>query len=120
MENLSNQTDEKRQGKTWRNVLDSFSYELIVRNIYFLLFLACLGIVYITNNHFAEKNVRNLNKKQRELKELRWKHIDAKTRYMFQSKQSEVIRNSVPLGLKELMAPPYRIDMVSQHQTNGQ
>ena len=35
----------------------------------FVIFLAMLGMVYIANMHFAEKNIRNIDKLNKEVKE---------------------------------------------------
>lgn len=83
-----------------------FGYRWIVRNIPFFLFLAVLAIVYIYNGHYADNTVRSINKVNRELKELQYEYKTLKSEVMFRSKQSELAKAVLPLGLKELVVPP--------------
>ena len=82
------------------------SYQWIVKNIPFFLFLAVLAVVYIYNGHYADKTIRNINKVSRELKELQFEYKTLKSEVMFRSKQSELAKAVEPLGLKELTSPP--------------
>lgn len=72
----------------------------------YFLFLAVLAIVYIANGHYADNTVRNINKVNRELKELQYEYKFLKSEVMFRSKQSEMAKAVEPLGLKELRVPP--------------
>ena len=94
--------------KEWRLRIN---YQLITRNLPFLLFLAVIALVYIANSHLAEKKVRRINKLSREIKELKWEYLSVKSELMFRSKLSEVSKAVEPLGLKELNTPPQRIEV---------
>jgi cell division protein FtsL len=89
--------------KDWKRLL---SYQWIVKNIPFFLFLAVLAVIYIYNGHYADKTVRNINKVSRDLKELQYEYKTLKSEVMFRSKQSELAKAVEPLGLKELTRPP--------------
>ena len=95
---------EKPEGK--RKTRRLFSYRWIVKNIPYFLFLSALAVVYIYNGHYADKTIRNINKVNKELKELQYEYKTLKSEVMFRSKQSEMAKAVEPLGLKELMAPP--------------
>ena len=82
-------------------------YRWVVRNISFLLFLAALAVVYIYNGHYADKLSRDLNRTNKELKELQYEYKTLKSEVMFRSKQSELARAVEPFGLKELTQPPF-------------
>jgi Bacteriodetes cell division protein (FtsL-like) len=82
-------------------------YRWVVRNISFLLFLAALAVVYIYNGHYADKLSRDLNRTNKELKELQYEYKTLKSEVMFRSKQSELARAVEPFGLKELTRPPF-------------
>ena len=82
-------------------------YQWIMRNIRFFLFLAALAVVYIYNGHYADKVVRDINRTNKELKELQYEYKTLKSEVMFRSKQSELARAVEPFGLKELTLPPY-------------
>ena len=75
----------------------------------FLCFLACLGMVYIGNSHFAVNNVRRIDKLNKEVKELRWEYKSLKADLMFKSKLTEVAKKVDTLGIKELIEPQKKI-----------
>jgi hypothetical protein len=74
-----------------------------------ICFVMVLGLVYIGNTHYAEKTVREINRIQVEVEDLRADYTTLKADLMFSSKQSEVARKVKPLGLKESLTPPYKI-----------
>jgi len=87
----------------WRPGL---SYHWIMKNIPFFLFLAALAVIYIYNGHYADKVVRDINRTNKELKELQYEYKTLKSEVMFRSKQSELAKAVEPFGLKELTQPP--------------
>src|SRR3569833_1939265 len=44
----------------------------------FLLFLVLLGMIYIGNMHMAEKSIRDIDKTNKEVKELSWDYKTSK------------------------------------------
>ena len=82
------------------------SYRWIMKNMFFLLFLASLAVIYIYNGHYADKVVRDINRTNKELKELQYEYKTLKSEVMFRSKQSELAKAVEPFGLKELTLPP--------------
>ncbi len=74
-----------------------------------ILFAMLLGLLYISNTHYAEKTVRKINASQAEVEDLRADYTTLKADLMFASKQSEVARKVKTLGLKESLRPPYKI-----------
>lgn len=99
-------SEEKEISRRRRQRKRLFGYRWIVKNLPFFLFLSVLAIVYIANGHFADNTVRNINKVNRELKELQYEYKTLKSEVMFRSKQSELAKSVEPLGLKELVVPP--------------
>lgn len=74
-----------------------------------ILFVLLLGILYISNTHYAEKTVRDINAIHAEVEDLRADYTTLKADLMFASKQSEVARKVSGYGLKESFTPPYKI-----------
>lgn len=70
------------------------------------MFLAMLAVIYIYNGHLADKTIRKINQTAKEVKELKYEYISVKSKVMYQSKQSELIKAVEPLGLKELVESP--------------
>lgn len=73
--------------------------DLVFGNFSYLLFLGFLGIVYIANSHFAEKNVRDIQQIQKEIKELKWEYTSIKSETMYKSMQSQMDASLEPVGL---------------------
>ncbi|HOY07120.1 MAG TPA: FtsL-like putative cell division protein [Saprospiraceae bacterium] len=73
--------------------------DLVFGNFSYLLFLGFLGIVYIANAHFAEKNVRDIQHIQKEIKELKWEYTSIKSETMYKSMQSQMDESLEPVGL---------------------
>ena len=71
-----------------------------------VLFVPALAVVYIYNGHYADKTIRKINRTAKEVKELKYEYIAVKSKVMYQSKQSELVKVVVPLGLKELTESP--------------
>ena len=95
-----NSTSANTGWKRWLN------YQSIVKQVPFFLFLAVLAVVYIYNGHLADKTIRKINQTAKEVKELKYEYISVKSKVMYQSKQSELIKAVEPLGLKELVESP--------------
>lgn len=95
--------DEQPSRKNWKRWLN---YQSIVKQVPFFLFLTTLAVIYIFNGHYADNTIRKINRIQKEVKELKYEYIAVKSKVMYQSKQSEVVKVVVPLGLKELTGSP--------------
>jgi hypothetical protein len=87
----------------WKRLLN---YGSVVKQMPFFLFLAGLAVIYIYNGHLADKLNRDIAKTERELKELEYEYKTVKGQVLFQSKQSELVKAVVPLGLKEMSVQP--------------
>lgn len=75
----------------------------------FLIFLSVLSMLYIANSHMAVKNIRDIDKLNKEVKELSWEYKSLKADLMFKSKLTEVAKKVDTLGIKELTEPPKKI-----------
>ena len=77
----------------------------------FIFFLSLMAMLYIANSYFAERKIRQINKVNNELKELRSEYITSKSKLMFVTKQSEVAKAAETMGLsiKESVVSPGKI-----------
>jgi len=80
----------------------------------YLIFLCVLGMIYIANSHMAVKNIRDIDRVSKEVKELSWEYKSLKADLMFKSKMTEVAKKVDTLGLKELIEPPKKIIVQSK------
>ena len=91
------------------NVEKFFENGLPVRFLPPILFLTFLGILYIGNLHYAEKNIRKIGKLEVQVEDLRADYTTLKADYMYTSKQSEVALRAARMGLHESNIPPQKI-----------
>ena len=75
----------------------------------FIIFLAFLAMIYIGNRHFAENNIRDIDRLSKEVKELSWDFKTTKADLMLKSTQTEVAKLVDTLGLYESVEPPIKI-----------
>ncbi|GGZ36138.1 hypothetical protein GCM10007049_31840 [Echinicola pacifica] len=73
------------------------------------LYAALLALIYIWSNHKAEGTIREIEKLQQEVEDLRADVTTLEAEYMFSSKQSEVAKKIKALGIYEIEEPPYKI-----------
>lgn len=90
-----------------------FEHGLPVKYLPYILFMTCIGIFYIGNSHYAEKNVRKIDKLKKEVEDLRADYTTLKADYMFASKQSEVAKKIANKGIKESLRPPEKIKVAA-------
>ncbi|MCG8390429.1 MAG: hypothetical protein MJA30_33075 [Cytophagales bacterium] len=86
-----------------------FDYGLPVKYLPYVLFVTIVGIFYIGNTHYAEKNTRKIDRLKKEVEDLRADYTTLKADYMYASKQSEVARKVKKLGIEESLRPPEKI-----------
>jgi hypothetical protein len=108
----SSKTENISKSRT-RNVL--LSQQVLVKNIPFFLYLACLAILYIYNGHRVEKTIKDISKTSKELKESQFEYKMLRSEWMFSTKQSEVVKSAAPFGLIETDEPPVNLDL-KKHQ----
>ncbi|HTH55911.1 MAG TPA: FtsL-like putative cell division protein [Cyclobacteriaceae bacterium] len=74
-----------------------------------ILFVVFLGLIYISNTHYADKTTRTIERTESEVEDLRADFTTLKADVMFASKQSEVARRVKVLGLEESLRPPFKV-----------
>jgi hypothetical protein len=86
-----------------------FNSESATRALPFVLFIALLGMIYIGNRHLAEKNIRDIDKISKEVKELSWDYKTTKAELAYKSTLTEVAKRADTLGIKISVQPPQKI-----------
>ncbi|MEZ4885452.1 MAG: FtsL-like putative cell division protein [Chitinophagales bacterium] len=81
----------------------------LVSNLRYVLFVSAIALFYIANTHYAERNLRQINTLQKELRELESQYMTSKSELMYKSKLTEVAKLVRPYGLQELTKPPQKI-----------
>jgi hypothetical protein len=93
-----------------------FSYQWILKNLVFFLFVAFLAVLYIANGHEADKMIRDINLTARDIKELKYEYKTLKSEEIFRSRQAQVVQAAAALGLKVSVQPPVHITMEAAKQ----
>ena len=83
--------------------------EKVVRNMPFLLYVAGLMLCYIAYGYWTERTVRELDRTNSELKEMRSEYITVRSHLEKAEQQSQVASDISGLGLRESRVPPKRI-----------
>ncbi len=89
--------------------IGSWTSRIVLNNLAFVLFLGFLGTIYIANGHLAERNVRQIQLLQKELKEMRWYYMSLVADNMYNAKRSEVGRRVRDNGLRHSTEAPKRV-----------
>ncbi|MBS9523945.1 hypothetical protein KIH41_09235 [Litoribacter ruber] len=84
-------------------------YGIPVKLVPPFLYAATLALIYIWSNHKAENTIREINRVQQEVEDLRADVTTLEADYMFSSKQSEVAKKMQALGVYEIDEPPMKI-----------
>jgi len=107
---------EEKSGKGFFSFVDkyipvgsAFNDGLPVQYMPKVLFFACIMMLYIANAHYGDKLVRKTNRLKNDVNDLRADYTTLKADLMFKSKQSEVAKQVVDLGLQESIEPPIKI-----------
>ncbi|MCB0587032.1 MAG: hypothetical protein KDD06_17135 [Phaeodactylibacter sp.] len=82
---------------------------LVLNNLAFVIFLGFLATVYIANAHLAERNVREIQMLQKDLKEMRWYYMSLQSENMYNAMRSEVAKRVREDGLRPQEEAPKRI-----------
>ncbi len=85
--------------------------EKVLGNMPFILFCAGLMITYIAYGYHTERVVRDLDRTDAELKELRSEHITVRSQLEKLEQQSQVAAGIGELGLKESRVPPVKLEV---------
>jgi hypothetical protein len=80
--------------------IDSLSAKFFKENLFFVLFIGFILVLYIANAHLAERNVREIQLLRNELKEMRWYYMSLQAENMYNAKRSEVAERVKDTGLR--------------------
>ncbi len=120
------EAENNKEGKAKQGKSGSFMKELlsgsmvsdkiVLKNLWYFIFLTVLGAIYIGNRFHAEKITRETARLTREVRDLKAESLSTSANLMYLSKQSEVFRmvREKELGLEELKTPPYKLIVVKK------
>ncbi|MCB0518608.1 MAG: hypothetical protein H6577_23345 [Lewinellaceae bacterium] len=89
--------------------IGSMGASLVLKNLPFVLFLSFLTVIYIANAHYAEKQIRQIQTLQRDVKELKRQYNALKSEIMFKSRLAEIGDEVEGMGLRKTSGRVKRI-----------
>lgn len=88
----------------------SFKFsDSVLNNLAFLAFLGLLATIYIANAHYADRNVRQIQVLNKEVREMRWHYMSLQSENMFNSLRSEVESRVKDDGLRLSRGKPMKV-----------
>ncbi len=83
----------------------------VIKQIPFLIFLAFLAVLLITNRNWSERTIRKVEVLQETLDELRSESITLSAKLMNSSRPSEIVRKveNANIDLQEASRPPQKL-----------
>lgn len=85
------------------------SAKLVDRYLRLVMFLAVIGMLYIWNSHRAEKQIRELNALEKDVKSLKSRYIIKEAALSAASQFSEISEVADTISLQKLVEPPYKL-----------
>jgi hypothetical protein len=87
--------------QNWKQLLNisTKTTELVFGNLRFILFVGGLTLVYITNALHAERKIHEMQRLEKDIKELKWEYMAIKRDVLYRSMQSQLDGNVESLGL---------------------
>lgn len=70
-----------------------FGTKLMLKNIYFIMFVACLGLLSINNSQRGERKLMSIYKLEKEVQQKRWEYLSLKKGLMSQSSPSQLAKD---------------------------
>lgn len=97
----------------FRSIIDGsiLTKDGFMKHLPYVIFLAILAIIYISNRFHAEKLVRDAAKLKKEIRDLRSESISIASELMYISNQTEVLKliQEKDIAIKESNVPPKKI-----------
>lgn len=83
--------------------------EKVIGLLPFLIFLTCIGLLYIFNSNYANRTIITISKTKKQIEEQRFEYINTKSKLMHTTRQTEIAKKLQNSGLKESKTPPRKI-----------
>lgn len=99
--------------------VDFQSLKWIKDNLYFILYMFFVGIIYIANSHFAERQTRKLEALTNEIKELKSEAMTLNAHLCNLKKQSYLSQRLQEKGIVPLKDIPYKLVIPAKQTTQN-
>lgn len=120
LKNLAATPEEEPKKPTSRRLQKMHDFDFMItrenaaRLIPFLLYVSAWMIFYIANRHYGEKTLAEIDRLEKETKELKADFYTVNAQLSNKSIQSEVAKMVEVQGLKPLVTPPKRMKLLKE------
>ena len=84
-------------------------YPWVIKNLNFIALWVVFGLVYIANVHSAEKKLREMDKTQKEIEELRRAYINVKDKSLYEGTMYQIVQSVEDMVIDKDAKIPIRI-----------
>jgi hypothetical protein len=81
----------------------------LYRNLPFVYYLAFLGVIYIAFGHYAERNMRTIDRLQDDLQEQRWQYMSVHSEVMRAGSRGRIAKSVSEAGLVAPRVAPHEL-----------
>ncbi|RMG19701.1 MAG: hypothetical protein D6730_21060 [Bacteroidetes bacterium] len=75
----------------------------------FVLFLALIGMVYIWNSHYAERQMKEMSVLKKEVKSLKSKYLEKRSMLSAGTQFTQIKHKADSLGLRKYREPAFKL-----------
>lgn len=103
------ETNKRSRIEVIKERFDNISYKGVVLNVPFLIFIALLALAYISNSNKGVAISREIEKKNKELEEVRWRYKDAQANLIYNTSEKQISDKTAAMGIHPLDKPALEI-----------
>jgi hypothetical protein len=109
MENTVKENQAEELETSGAEVEEKASAPGVNRYLRYLIFIVCIGLVYVWNSHFAEKQLKREDDLKKEIGEAKAEFRTIHARLSSGTRKSVISSKVDTLGLKVLDVPPFKL-----------
>ena len=84
---------------------------LLLKNVWLILFVAILGVFYIANVHMAERKQIRIEERKKEVQRIKWQYMGVEKELLLSNAPSQMEKRVENLGLQHANGKPKNIHL---------
>jgi len=81
----------------------------LLKNLSVIVFMAVLGLIYISNVHIAERKQLKIEEMKREVQKIKWEYMSVEKDMLLNSSPSEMEKKTKDIGLQPPSSIPSKL-----------
>ncbi len=86
--------------------MNKYWLNIVIKNIFLIVFITFLGLVYIANVHVAERKMLKIEKLKKEVDTVKYRYMSVKQKILYTSAPSVIEKKVSDKGLKQSTKAP--------------